>query len=229
MKGFEPGSGDMKAVPTMGDFTASPPTSSSCGAACAAGAEAAPGAAAVANGAGAATNAVGGSRRTLILRSPSSTSISFRSLELSSSASSRTRAVSIRIDAPLSAPPLPVSAIPNPLFTFMPSGAVSRRVLPPLAAASSGRTPVINCAQGRTFLSAPSQMTVDHTIQVRINGEHRRVAEGVSIAELVSELGFDPARVAVEGNLEVVPRSTPSDVKVPDADDFEIVRFVGGG
>jgi sulfur carrier protein len=55
------------------------------------------------------------------------------------------------------------------------------------------------------------------------------VAEGVSIAELVSELGFDPARVAVERNLEVVPRSTLSDVKVQDADDFEIVRFVGGG
>jgi thiazole synthase len=72
-------------------------------------------------------------------------------------------------------------------------------------------------------------MTVDHTIQVRINGEHRRVAKGVSIAELVSELGFDPARVAVERNLEVVPRSTLSDVKVQDADDFEIVRFVGGG
>ena len=72
-------------------------------------------------------------------------------------------------------------------------------------------------------------MTVDHTIQVRINGEHRRVAKGVSIAELVSELGFDPARVAVERNLEVVPRSTLSDVKVQGGDDFEIVRFVGGG
>ena len=72
-------------------------------------------------------------------------------------------------------------------------------------------------------------MTVDHTVQVRINGEHRRVAEGVSISELVSELGFDPARVAVERNLEVVPRSTLADVKVQDGDDFEIVRFVGGG
>ena len=56
-------------------------------------------------------------------------------------------------------------------------------------------------------------MTVDHTVQVRINGEHRRVAEGISIAELVSELGFDPVRVAVERNLEVVPRSTLGDVR----------------
>ena len=72
-------------------------------------------------------------------------------------------------------------------------------------------------------------MTVDQTIQVRINGEHRRVAEGISISELVSELGFDPVRVAAERNLEVVPRSTLGDVRVQDGDDFEIVRFVGGG
>ena len=72
-------------------------------------------------------------------------------------------------------------------------------------------------------------MTVDHTVQVRINGEHRRVNEGISIAELVREIGFDPVRVAVERNLEVVPRSTLGDVKVQDGDDFEIVRFVGGG
>ena len=72
-------------------------------------------------------------------------------------------------------------------------------------------------------------MTVDHTVQVRINGEHRRVNEGLSIAQMVSELGFDPVRVAVERNLEVVPRSTLADVAVQDGDDFEIVRFVGGG
>ena len=72
-------------------------------------------------------------------------------------------------------------------------------------------------------------MTIDHTVQVRINGQHRRVNEGISIADLVRELGFDPVRVAVERNLEVVPRSTLGDVGVQDGDDFEIVRFVGGG
>ena len=72
-------------------------------------------------------------------------------------------------------------------------------------------------------------MTIDHTVQVRINGEHRRVMEGISIAEMVSGLGFDPIRVAVERNLEIVPRSTLGDVSVQDGDDFEIVRFVGGG
>ena len=72
-------------------------------------------------------------------------------------------------------------------------------------------------------------MTLDHTLQVRINGEHRRVNDGISIAELVREIGFDPARVAVERNLTVVPRSTLAETAVEDGDDYEIVRFVGGG
>ncbi len=72
-------------------------------------------------------------------------------------------------------------------------------------------------------------MTTEVTIQVRINGEHRRVPDGLTIAELVSELGFDPARVAVERNLEVVPRSTLREAAVEDGDDYEIVHFVGGG
>jgi thiazole synthase len=72
-------------------------------------------------------------------------------------------------------------------------------------------------------------MSVVNTLQVRINGEHRRVNEGLSIAELVRELGFDPVRVAVERNLEVVPRSTLGEVAVQDGDNLEIVRFVGGG
>ncbi len=73
-------------------------------------------------------------------------------------------------------------------------------------------------------------MTLDQSLQVRVNGEHRRVPAGISIAQLLSdELGLDPARVAVERNLEVVPRASLRDVAVEDGDDYEIVRFVGGG
>ncbi|TZG24677.1 sulfur carrier protein ThiS [Sphingomonas montanisoli] len=72
-------------------------------------------------------------------------------------------------------------------------------------------------------------MNADGTIQVRINGEHRRVLAGITIADLALELGLDPAKVAVERNLEVVPRSTLKDVIVEDGDDYEIVHFVGGG
>ena len=72
-------------------------------------------------------------------------------------------------------------------------------------------------------------MSQPDIIQVRINGEPRRVTAGSTIAALVAEIGLDPARVAVERNLEIVPRSTLGDVAVADGDAFEIVHFVGGG
>ena len=72
-------------------------------------------------------------------------------------------------------------------------------------------------------------MTVDENLSVRINGDERRVAGGMSIAALIAELGLDAKRVAIERNLEIVPRSTFADVAVEDGDQFEIVHFVGGG
>ncbi|NNC72016.1 MAG: sulfur carrier protein ThiS [Sphingomonadaceae bacterium] len=81
-------------------------------------------------------------------------------------------------------------------------------------------------AQGKDA-SAQSR---DETVSIRVNGEHRRVHQGLTIAQLASdELGLDPAKVAVERNLEVVPRSTLGDVLVEDGDELEIVHFVGGG
>jgi len=74
--------------------------------------------------------------------------------------------------------------------------------------------------------------TAPHTsaqISIHINGEPRRVAAAQSIAALVGTLGLDPAKVAVERNLEIVPRSTLGDVLVQDGDRLEIVHFVGGG
>ncbi|MCP5398214.1 MAG: sulfur carrier protein ThiS [Sphingobium sp.] len=70
---------------------------------------------------------------------------------------------------------------------------------------------------------------MNDTVSIRLNGEHRRVRTGLSLAELASELGFVPEKVAVERNLEVVPRSTLKDVIVEDGDELEIVHFVGGG
>jgi thiamine biosynthesis protein ThiS len=72
-------------------------------------------------------------------------------------------------------------------------------------------------------------MSADESLGIRINGEHRRVPGKISIAEMVNGLGLDPARVAVERNLEIVPRSSLADVCVEDGDDYEIVHFVGGG
>ena len=66
-------------------------------------------------------------------------------------------------------------------------------------------------------------MADDNTLSIRVNGEHRRVRKGMTIAELALELGLEPTKVAVERNLEIVPRSTLAQVAIEDGDDFEIV------
>jgi thiamine biosynthesis protein ThiS len=72
-------------------------------------------------------------------------------------------------------------------------------------------------------------MAASEGISVTVNGERRRVGPGATIAAMLGELGIDPRRVAVERNLEIVPRSTLAEVEVADGDRFEIVHFVGGG
>lgn len=69
----------------------------------------------------------------------------------------------------------------------------------------------------------------DGTITIRLNGEHKRVRAGLTLAGLAEEMGLVPAKLAVERNLEVVPRSTLDQVMVEDGDELEIVHFVGGG
>ncbi|MBB3938723.1 thiazole synthase [Novosphingobium fluoreni] len=70
-------------------------------------------------------------------------------------------------------------------------------------------------------------MTAD--LNLTVNGETRRATAGATIADLVSSLELDPAKVAVEHNALIVPRSTLADVKLADGDKLEIVHFVGGG
>ena len=72
-------------------------------------------------------------------------------------------------------------------------------------------------------------MHTDHTVSIHVNGEHRRVTAGLTLAQLAADLGLAPEKVAVERNLEVVPRSTLGQVMVEDGDELEIVHFVGGG
>ena len=67
------------------------------------------------------------------------------------------------------------------------------------------------------------------TISITVNGEARRVNAGSSIAAMLEAIGLNARKVAVERNLEVVPRSTLGDVTVGEGDQFEIVHFVGGG
>ena len=67
----------------------------------------------------------------------------------------------------------------------------------------------------------------DH-ISLTVNGEPRRTSPG-SIADLVRSLELNPAKVAVERNGVIVPRSTLGGVALAEGDTLEIVHFVGGG
>ena len=67
------------------------------------------------------------------------------------------------------------------------------------------------------------------TVNVTINGEERQLEAVVTVRDLLMKLGLDPAKIAVERNLEIVPRSQYTDVMTHDGDRFEIVHFIGGG
>src|SRR5882724_10869772 len=67
------------------------------------------------------------------------------------------------------------------------------------------------------------------TVEITLNGETRRLDRPVSVRGLLESLGLDPAKIAVERNLEIVPRSSYGEVAVAQGDRLEIVHFIGGG
>jgi thiamine biosynthesis protein ThiS len=62
-----------------------------------------------------------------------------------------------------------------------------------------------------------------------VNGEERSIDGAANVAALVAVLGLDGRKVAVERNLEIVPRSTYGATPVLEGDRIEIVHFIGGG
>jgi len=62
-----------------------------------------------------------------------------------------------------------------------------------------------------------------------LNGEQREFPDGLTLAALVDHLGMKADRVAVELNLEIVPRTKWQDTNLKTGDRLEIVHFVGGG
>jgi thiamine biosynthesis protein ThiS len=66
-------------------------------------------------------------------------------------------------------------------------------------------------------------------LKISLNGEEREFRSGISISGLVSELQLNPKNVAVERNLEIVPKSQHDETLLSDGDAIEIVEFVGGG
>jgi thiamine biosynthesis protein ThiS len=66
-------------------------------------------------------------------------------------------------------------------------------------------------------------------IMISVNGESRETKTGTTVSTLLGELGLDAGRVAVERNLEILPRPLWPATQVAPGDRYEIVQFVGGG
>jgi thiamine biosynthesis protein ThiS len=66
-------------------------------------------------------------------------------------------------------------------------------------------------------------------MRLTINGEMRELPPVSTLAELIATLELDTHKVAVERNLEIVPRSLHRHTPVADGDRIEIVHFIGGG
>ena len=67
------------------------------------------------------------------------------------------------------------------------------------------------------------------SIGLTVNGESLAVPAGTTVAGLIARLELDTAKVAVERNLEIVPRSAYAAVALDAGDRLEVVHFIGGG
>ncbi len=66
-------------------------------------------------------------------------------------------------------------------------------------------------------------------MELLVNGERRPVADGATVAQLLDVLGLPRERVAVEVNLDIVPRAEHASRRLSPGDRVEVVSFVGGG
>jgi sulfur carrier protein len=64
---------------------------------------------------------------------------------------------------------------------------------------------------------------------VTVNGERREIPDGLNVVALLEHLGMSKGRVAIERNLDILPRARWPETQVESNDSFEIVHFVGGG
>ncbi len=66
-------------------------------------------------------------------------------------------------------------------------------------------------------------------MKIILNGEAFEAPEGISVADLIEQLGLADKRLALERNREIVPRSQYAEVALQPADEIEIVHAIGGG
>ena len=66
-------------------------------------------------------------------------------------------------------------------------------------------------------------------MEITINGEPKTINPETTLAGLIDQLGMQPRHLAVERNLELVPRNDHADCVLQQNDRLEIVTLVGGG
>jgi thiamine biosynthesis protein ThiS len=66
-------------------------------------------------------------------------------------------------------------------------------------------------------------------LEIRVNGEPRRIPRPATLLDLLSLLDLDPRTVVVELNREIVRRPSLAGTRLADGDQIELVHFVGGG
>jgi sulfur carrier protein len=70
---------------------------------------------------------------------------------------------------------------------------------------------------------------METSFSIVVNGETRAAKPGATVLDLLRELGLDSGRVAIERNLEILPRPKWTETAIQAGDSYEIVQFVGGG
>lgn len=66
-------------------------------------------------------------------------------------------------------------------------------------------------------------------MRLTVNGDSLEVEGPLSVLGLIERFGLEPRKVAIERNLEIVPRSAYAETQLTEGDRLEIVHFVGGG
>jgi thiamine biosynthesis protein ThiS len=70
---------------------------------------------------------------------------------------------------------------------------------------------------------------MEASLAITVNGERREASQGATVSDLLRDLNLPAGRVAVERNLEIVPRQQWPNTAIQPGDRYEIVHFVGGG
>ncbi len=66
-------------------------------------------------------------------------------------------------------------------------------------------------------------------MRLTVNGDARDLPDGATVSGLLATLGLPERKIAVERNLEIVPKSRYGETALSDGDRIEIVHFIGGG